>query len=168
MPEIDKIPETERQLKVDLENLQKDTDKARSEFIANLPEQDRMKYETVERVTKELHDAGISAYLFALLPIYNEGGTEGMLQYNTLSQHLQFDDTGRIKEETARKFGLINDSLLYSVFSLPIFKKFSNPLDNLVYLSNLFQQAITRDLRRYEKARKERAPKEEDSVVPLQ
>lgn len=155
--------ETGRQTKAEIEKIQKDVDQERNAFMSSLPEEEKAKYDAVEKAVKILNDAGVAAYIFGMLPIYNEHGVPGMLQYNTLSQFLEYNEDEMLTKEAAEKIGIINDSFLYGVFSLPVFKKFRNPTDTMVYLSSLFQYAISRDMSRYTKAKEER--EKESSAV---
>jgi hypothetical protein len=157
---------TQTQSKEDIEKQQVIADKVRYDYIEGLSEENKAKFKAIEDATRQLHANGVSAYIFAMMPNPNRKDVECMIQYNTLSRILKFDETGDLTLQSKEDIKVTNESLLDAVFHLPFFQKSKDLVSDIKFLANVFLHAIVAESKRYGyEGNKE---EEKDSVVPLQ
>jgi hypothetical protein len=114
-------------------------DKKRNDFIASLPEEDKKKFQAIEKAVAILVEADVLFYLFPSLPLTQDGSKEGVWQWNSVSVHskTKWGEDGKMSDASMQVNDMFHKKLFVKIFdSFHVFFKgttFEEKLADLPY-----------------------------------
>ncbi len=97
-----------------IEAIQDATNKRNDEFKVSLSEEDRNKFEAIEKCFDILRENNVSAFIFPILP--TPEGKLSCYQYNNALEFIKFTKSGQIEPESKRKLNIFNSLFIHCAF----------------------------------------------------